>query len=278
MTVLLDFVDLSLLWLLPANVAVGVLAGLVAGLFGLGGGLIIVPAVYGQLLLLGLADDAAFRIAVTTALANMLPTSIASVRTHYKRRSLQPELARKLAGGLLAGGIVGAAAAPYLNVQLLITLFALVIAISAINNLSENSLVLAPSLPRSWVLTQSMGLAIGVLSVMVGLGGGALTTPLLLLFGVPILHAVGTASLAGLLISTPGVLAGLWAAQGLDSGLPWSYGYLCLPLIAILIPCSVRAAPWGAALAHRLPALVLKKAFALFLLMMAGSMLARAWL
>ena len=262
-----------LIWLVPANVIAGIGAGLIAGLFGLGGGMIIVPAVFLQLSWLGLETDLAFRIAVATALANMLPTSLSSIRSHYQRKSLRPEIARRVAPGLLLGGICGAWLSRYLPVNFLIIVFATLIILVSLMNLLNRSVVLAEQLPSNQLITQSLGLVIGAISVSIGLGGGALITPVLLAFGVGILAAVGTSSLAGLLISVPGLSAALIAAKEVDTGIPFSYGYIILPLIAILIPCGIIAARWGAMLAHKLPAEVLKKAFSAFGLLIGLRML-----
>ena len=263
-----------LLWLVPVNIVVGACSGLIAGLFGLGGGVVIVPAVFLQLELIGFDSDLAFRVAVVTALAHMLPTSISSVRAHYSRGSLRPELAARLALGIFLGAAFGAWLGYKVEASWLMFSFALVLALLALNSFFDVKAVSV--LPNSQLLSNGLAGVIGCLAVMLGIGGGSMVTPLLLLCSVPVLHAVGTASLAGLLVSLPGLGMALLQVDSVSLPLPLSYGYLNVPIIATLVPCGIVGAQLGAALAHRLPARALRQGFALFLLVVSGRMFVSA--
>ena len=155
------------------------------------------------------------------------------------------------------------------------TILGTVLALVALNSLTNKHWVISEHLPERPGLTQLIGLAIGTIAVMVGIGGGALLTPILLAFSVPIKMAVGTATLSGLLISTPGLVAAVLGAKTVPTHdlLLFSVGYLNIPLVAAIVPFAIVAARWGAALSHRLPANTLRKAFAFYLLLVAGRML-----
>ena len=259
-------------WLLVLNIAVALFAGLVAGLFGVGGGTVIVPLLFYELLWLGVEQRLALMTAISTSLFNMLPVACLSMRRHYVLGSLQPRILSRMALGVFFGAVVGSVVVHWINVSVLLLIFAVFLLFLALNMSLRKPLTIATELP-SPLLMQISGMLIGGISVMLGIGGGALLVPWLGAFLVPVKIAIGTASAGGLLVAFPGVVAAVIAGMQAEQTLPYALGYLHLPLALTITPFAMLMAPYGARLSHYLPGLMLKRTFALFLLIVAGRML-----
>ncbi len=249
--------------------ACGAVAGVVAGLLGVGGGIVIVPVLFEMLPLIGVPEPLRMHVAVGTSLAVIIPTSISSARAHYRRGAVDTGILRTLAPSVLAGVIAGTLLAAFVAGAVLTAVFATVALLVAANMLLRpEGARLANNLPGPGGQS-ALGLSIGGVSVIMGIGGGTVGVPLLSLFNVPIHRAVATASVLGLIISVPGtlgfVLSG-WSQTALADGY---LGYVLLPGAAIIAVLSTSLAPVGARIAHALPSVWLRRAFGAFLLITA---------
>lgn len=256
----------DLVWLAPALAVAGVATGILAGLFGVGGGAIIVPVLYQTLRFTGVSDDIAMPVSVGTSLAVIVPTSIASARTHFAKGSVDMSILRGWAIPAVVGVAVGAAvarnapAALFKLVFVGISMFTAVRMIGGYTNwkLGETP----PEGPVSW----AVGAVIGLLSALMGVGGGQMVNLYMSLFGASIHTAVGTAAGVGALISAPGAIGYALAGLGKPDMPPGSIGFVSLLGFAFIAPMAALAAPYGARLAHRWPKRKLELAFGIFLL------------
>ena len=257
-----------------AALATGLVGGFISGLFGVGGGIVIVPVLDAVLGSLGV--DAAVRmpVAVATSLATIVPTSIASARAHHRRGAVDLTLARRWALALVAGALLGSWLASGALAAALPAVFGTVAALMAVKLLlpMENR-VLARAVPTG-PLVQAVPLTIGAISSMMGIGGGTLSVPALTLMNQPVHRAVGTANLFGLAIALPGTL-GYLLADAAAPVPPGTVGLVSIPALLLLAPASVLAAPLGARAAHRLDRRRLSAAFGGFLLVVAVRMFYR---
>lgn len=259
--------DLPLLLMLAGVLAVaGTAAGLLAGLLGVGGGIVMVPILYFVFGVVDSVDEAVrMHMAVGTSLAAMIPTSISSARAHHARGAVDAALFLRWLPGIAFGVLAGVIVAGWVKGPVLMGLFAVSAVIIALHMLfGRESWRLADALPGPHA-QRGMAAGIAGVSVMMGIGGGTFTVPVLTLFGYPIHRAVGTAAAIGVLIAIPGAIG--FAATGWDAAgrPPGSLGYASLVGVAALIPTTMLAAPWGVALAHRLSRIWLRRAFAVFL-------------
>lgn len=246
-------------WLLC--LAAGAYAGFVSGLLGLGGAVVVVPALTLAFTLQGIDAREVERMAIATSLASLAFTSLASMRAHAARGAVDGAIVRTLAPGVVAGTFVGALVAARLPSAVLQALF--VVAIAAIALSLALDLRPAPSreLPGRAGLAVA-GATIGGVSSLVGLGGGVLTIPFLTWCNVGIHRAIGTSTAVGVLIAIAGtagfVVAG-WHRPTLPAA---TLGYVHLPSLAAVVLASVVVAPLGASIAHRCDASSLKRVFA----------------
>lgn len=257
-------------WLI--YLATGAFAGLLAGLLGVGGGLIIVPVLVLSFAAQGIANEVQMHLAVGTSLATIIFTSLSSIYAHHRRGAVEWSALRKMTPGIVVGALCGALVArwlPTLSLRYLFGAFELFVAVQMALSLKP-----APhrSLPGRWGMGAA-GAVIGSLSALVGVGGGTLTVPFLLWCNVTIQRAIATSAACGLPIAIAGaagfVISG-WGHQQLPE---WSSGYLYWPALLGVAAASVLLAPLGARLAHSLPTAVLKQLFALLLLGLALRML-----
>lgn len=258
--------DIQLLLVLAATlVATGVVAGLLAGLLGVGGGIVMVPILYYVFGAVGVDDTVRMHMAVGTSLAAMIPTSIRSALAHHRKGAVDLELFRRWLPGIALGVLIGVLTAAKVKGPVLMAVFAVFATVVAVHMaFGRESWRIASELPGRIGQTVMATLISGV-SVMMGIGGGTFTVPVLTLFGYPIHRAVGTAAAIGVLIAIPGAIGFILGGLG-EAGRPvGSFGYANLIGVAALIPTTILAAPWGADLAHRMNRTWLRRAFALFL-------------
>lgn len=266
-------------WLpvVAAVAASGALGGLLAGLLGVGGGIVVVPVLDAALELAGVPSSAALHVAVATSMATIIPTSISSSRSHAKRGSVDFEVMRKWSVPIVAGSLAGALAASHLDARILAAVFGCVALAAAIKMLLPlDHVVLRQSLPGG-VAGASIPAAIGAVSAMMGIGGGTLSVPTMTLCGEPVHKAVGTAALTGLWISIPATAGYLLAPAPDAAGMPLTFGYVSLVGFAIIAPVSWGVAPLGVRIAHSLERRKLSAAFGVFLTLVAARMLYRAF-
>jgi uncharacterized membrane protein YfcA len=254
-------------WLLYP--ALGLVAGLLAGLLGVGGGLVLVAALVLILPTQGVPAAAAMHAALATSLASVVITSFASARAHAARGSVAWPSVCWLVPGLLAGGWLGSALATRLpgdSLKLFVVGYCVIAAIQLLVGMPRAH-VDAVEPPRGPWLALG-GIVIGVVSALVGIGGGSMTVPLLIVLGLAPVRAVGSSSACGVAIGL--AAAAGYATHAPAAGMPGgSLGYVYLPAAIGISLTSAWMAPRGAALAHRIGGLALRRVFALFLLAMA---------
>jgi len=245
--------------------AIGLLTGFVAGLIGVGGGIVLVPVLYHGLGQLGVAADVRMHVAVGTSLSTIVFTAWRSARAHRVRGALDEPLLRAWIAPVLLGVIAGSAVAGALDGRLLAALFGAVALAVSFHMAFGSPEWRVAELPKAGPWRAALGAALGFGSVLLGLGGGTLGVPVLTLLGVPIRRAVGTAAGLGVLIAVPGTLGFVVSGLGVPGRPPLSLGYVNLPSLALIAPATMLAAPLGARAAHALPRARLRALFALFL-------------
>jgi len=247
--------------------ATGALAGFLAGLLGIGGGMVLVPALIFSFEAQGVSPNVLTHLAIGTSLASIVLTSISSVRTHHAQGGVDVDLFKRLAIGLLIGSWVGAQIAhalPARTLQLIIGFFAVWTGLKMFRG-SKPVPADAPA-PGAMELNVMGGL-IGVASAIFGIGGGSLMVPYLVKKGVAMRRAVGTAAACGFPIAIAGMVGFIYSGWGLRELPAGSTGYIYWPALAGIALTSMVAAHGGALMAHRLPAQQLKRAFGILLVL-----------
>lgn len=257
---------------LAAYGGLGAVAGTVAGLLGVGGGIIVVPGLAFLLAGQTVPDDRLMQVAVGTSLATIVVTSLSSIRAHHARGAVRWPIIVRLTPGIVFGAALGALIADQLPTRQLAMLFGAFLVAVAIRLALPGQPAPHRKLPGTSRLT-AWGAGIGTVSSLLGIGGGTLTVPLLTWCNVPLREAVGTSAAGGLPIALAGAtsfaIAG-WGTAGLPAG---ATGYVYWPAFLALAPTTVLFAPLGARLAHTLPTLLLRRLFAVFVLVVGVRML-----
>ncbi|WP_116133864.1 sulfite exporter TauE/SafE family protein [Tropicimonas sp. IMCC34043] len=271
--------DISLMQaaiLLAGLCATAVLAGLLAGLLGVGGGIVLVPALFWLLSATHFPPEISMHMSVATSLATIIFTSLSSARAHQKRGAVDTGLLWLWGPGIVIGALTGGLVARYINADGLKAIFGGIALLVAVNMAAPRNLVLAAHLPVHRAANWAIASIVGLLSALMGIGGGTLSVPILTAFSVEIRRAVGTAAAFGFLIALPATIGFVASGWGLPGRPPVSVGYVSLLGAAVILPFSVGFAPFGAHLAHRLDTVWIKRAFALFLAITAIRMLRSA--
>ncbi|MGK7861731.1 sulfite exporter TauE/SafE family protein [Falsiroseomonas sp. E2-1-a4] len=259
-------------WLAGLAVAMaitGLISGTLAGLLGVGGGIVIVPVLFNVFPLFGIPEAVQMKLAVGTSLATIIPTSIQSARKHFAKGTMDVPLLKSLAPSIGVGVLFGTILAIWLKGEALTLVFAIIAILVAFNmGFTGVAWKLRDSFPTG-LLRQGLGGFIGTVSAMMGIGGGTVGVPILSMFGAPIRSAVATASVFGIIISIPATIGFIYGGWGDPMLPPLSLGYVNLIGFALIVPTSMIAAPWGVHLAHTIPPLLLKRAFAAFLFLTA---------
>lgn len=252
---------------IPAIIATGLVAGFLAGLFGIGGGAVMVPVFYQFLIVAGVSGDVAMHVAVGTSLAVIIPTSLRSFQSHRNKGAVDTGLLRRWIVAVPAGAVLGAVIAGVVSGQDLRLIFAVIAFAVAIRMLfNRDSWKLGDDIPGEPVKSLA-GTAIGTLSTLMGIGGGVLNNTFMTLFGRPVHQAIATSSGVGVLISIPAALGYVAAGWGHGDLPPFSAGYVNLAAVLLVIPITVFAAPFGARTAHNLDKRQLEIAFGVFLIL-----------
>jgi len=250
----------------------GACAGTLAGLFGIGGGLIIVPVLIFSFDLLKVDPTVATHLAVGTSLATIIFTSVSSIKAHHNKQGVIWPVFRPLSVGLLVGAIFGVLTAGLLSgmvLRLIIGFFAIVIGIQmalALQPTPDRNLPGAPGLV-------AVGGGIGWASAIFGIGGGSLSVPYLTWCNVRMQQAVGTSAACGFPIAVTGALTNVWEGWNVETLPQWSLGYIYLPATVGIVLTSMPFARLGAKLAHRLPTKILKRIFSVLLFVVGGRFL-----
>lgn len=257
--------------------AAGLFAGFIGGLFGVGGGIVMVPALFALFGVLGVDDHVRMQVSIGTSLSTIVATSWRSLSTHAKADAVDWDILRTWTPWIAIGAMIGATILGFANKTALLIVFGGgLLLIAAQMGFGNPNWRAFRDMPTGFARAFVAG-AIGVLSALMGIGGGAFGVTLMTLCGRPIHQAVGTASGFGAAIAVPaaiGVAIAGWGRAGLP---PWSAGFVNLPGFVILALLTAITAPFGARLAHRLDQRVLRRAFALFLAVTAIKMLSDAF-
>lgn len=245
--------------------ATGAVAGVLAGLLGVGGGIVVVPSLYFVLGYAGVDESVRMQVAVATSLATIVPTSVLSARAHRARGSVDEALLKAWVPPALVGAILGTAFAATVKGPVLAAIFGTIALVVAFQMVAfPGGLALRPSLPGA-AASRIVAFLIGGFSAVMGIGGGTLAVPTLSLFSFPMRLAVGTASALGLYIAVPatlGMVAGGWNVAGLP---PLSLGYVNLVAAGVLLPTMLQCVKLGARIAHSISQPALRRVFGIVL-------------
>lgn len=257
----------DLIFLAVSLVAAGAVTGLLAGLFGVGGGAVIVPVLYEVFRVIGVPEEVRMPLVVGTSLAVIIPTSIRSYRAHLAKGLVDTSIIKIWAVPVVLGVLGGSFIARYAPPDVFKAVFVAVAFASAMRLLfASDRWKLGDDMPGPFLM-RVYGLIIGVLSSLMGIGGGQLSSLFMTFYGRPIHQAVATSSGLGILISIPGALGYIYAGwPKMDLLPPLSLGYVSFIGFLLFIPTSIWTAPIGARLAHRLSKRRLEVAFGIFLL------------
>ena len=264
----------ELVWLAAAILVAGVVTGMLAGLFGVGGGAVIVPVLFEIFRLLGVPEEVRMQLCVGTSMAIIVPTALRSYQAHRATGLVIPDVLRSWALPAAAGVALGSVAAAFAPGAVFEAAFVLIAGfIAARLLLGGENWVLSRDLPGPAAM-RGYGFAIGLASSLMGISGGSLGTMVLTLYGKPIHKAVATSAGIGVPITVAGALGYVLAGLPHQSELPFlSLGFVSLIGVALIAPISSWVAPMGARLAHALPRRHLEIGLAIFLIIAAGRFL-----
>jgi uncharacterized membrane protein YfcA len=257
--------------------AAGLVAGVLAGLLGVGGGIVVVPVLYHGFSQLGVDPDVRTHVAVATSLATVAVTALRSARSHHARGAVDTQLLSAWAPAIALGSTLGTVVVAALGGRALTGVFSTVALLVALHMaFGRESWRIAAAPPIGPARLPIAG-AVGFVSVMMGLGGGTVGVPTLTLLGVPMHRAVGTAAGLGTAIAVPGALGLALAGIGVAGRPPGCIGYLNLFGFALIAPTTWLAAPLGARFAHAVSQRALRRGFAFFLALVSLRMLVDLW-
>ena len=264
------------IWLLVLMLAIGAFAGVAAGLLGVGGGIILVPAFYYAFSTLGYESDGLMQICVATSLATIIVTSVRSVLSHHKKGAVEWDILRGWAAGIAAGAVLGVLLASGLKSQTLMLIFGVLgVSVGLYMAFGRSEWRLGAAMP-SGLARAVFSPVVGFLSVLMGIGGGSFGVPLMSLYGRPIHNAVATAAGFGVIIAVPSTIGFLLSGWGDPSAPPLTIGRVNLIAFGVIVSMTLLTAPIGVKLAHMMEPKPLKRLFAGFIILMALNMLRKA--
>lgn len=251
----------------------GLCTGFLAGMLGIGGGMLMGPFLTLILSHRGVSADLAVKMAIATSMATIVLTSLSSVRAHHQRGSVRWDIVKRLAPGILIGGVLASVGIfSILKGTWLAVFFGLFVSVSATQMLRNKTPLANREMPGPAGQLAAGGL-IGFLSGLVGAGGAFVSVPFMVSRNVPIRNAVGTSAALGFPIALANTLGYIISGSALTELPDGALGYVWLPALGVIGACSVLTAPWGASVAHRVPVAQLKRIFAVLLYGLAGYML-----
>ncbi|ARD20860.1 sulfite exporter TauE/SafE family protein [Shewanella japonica] len=261
-----------------ALVATGIFAGILAGLLGVGGGIVIVPVLFFLFQSFGVSAESAMLVATATSLATIVPTSVSSIRSHNQKGNVDFELLKRWVGFILIGVLLGSWLVTRVDGTILTMVFGVIATLSALNMLLRTGKAAHYQQLPGNVGQTVMGTSIGFFSSMVGIGGGTISVPLLTLYNYPAHKAVGTAAAIGLIISLPAALTMLVLGSTPSDAPAGTLGLVNLVGFICIVPLTVLFAPVGTSLGAKLDGAKLKKVFACVLLFTGLRMLGQLFL
>ncbi len=263
--------------IIVALLCLGACTGFLAGLLGIGGGMVLTPFLTMLLIYAGVPEAHIVHCAIATSLATIMFTSVSSVRAHHQRGAVLWRVVATVAPGILIGALIGAKISSMLPMFWISFVFVCFVGFSAVKMFVNSKPEPKRTLPGIAGMFGA-GSGIGVVSALVGAGGGFISVPFMVWCNVPMHKAVGTSAALGFPIAAAGtigyIVTGL-SAEGLP-GFPWMLGYIHIPALFGVAAASIFTAPLGAKVAHSINTKPLKRIFACMLLVLAGYMLTRA--
>ena len=253
-------------------VLVGAVAGVLAGLLGIGGGLVIVPMLVFCFVRQGIPDAVIMHLALGTSLASIMFTAVSSFRAHHKRGAVHWDVVRKIVIGIFTGTFLGSCIAAQLSTRFLKGFFVVFLYYVAVQMLSNKKPKPSRQIPGHGAMF-GVGNVIGIVSSLVGIGGGTLSVPFMIWCNMSAHHAIGTSAAIGFPIAIAGTIGYLVNGLGVQNLPDFSIGYVYLPALFGIVVTSVLSAPLGVRLAHSLPVNRLKRIFAVLLLVVGTRML-----
>ncbi len=243
----------------------GACAGLVAGLFGVGGGIVVVPVLVVVFESQGFNSDILTHMAIGTSLATIVFTSFSSVLNHHRLGSVDWQIFKPMSAGIVLGAVIGVVTVLQLDGELVKKLIGGFAIFVAFKMFLQSARVPTKDVPRGYAVMAPVGVFVGWVSSIFGIGGGTLTVPFLSRYNLEMKKVVGTAAACGLPIAIAGALTNVALGIGLPNRPEWSLGYVYIPALLGIALASTYFAKVGAKLAHRLPADILKKLFSVTL-------------
>ena len=272
-----DFTIMELGFLLGTVILSAIFAGIMAGLLGVGGGIVLVPMLFWMLSLSDFPSGIFMHMAVATSLSTIMFTSMSSAWAHNKRGAIDLKLLRLWAPAMMLGALSGGLVSRYIDADELKAIFGIIALLVAANMARPKPLVLSDDLPESRIAHIAISGVTGLFSSLMGIGGGTLSVPILSAFSVEIRRAVGTASAFGVVIAVPAVIGFVLSGLGVEGRPPLSLGYVNIAAALVILPFTVGFAPVGARIAHSVDTKWIKRAFAFFLFITAIRMLTSAF-
>ncbi len=255
--------------------AIGAFAGMLAGLLGVGGGIVLVPAFFYAFQTLGYQGPQLMQMCLATSLATIIVTSLRSVHSHNKKGAVDWQILRTWAPGIVIGAILGMLLVAQLRTNTLQAIFGgLALVVGLYMGFGRAHWRLGQAMPTG-IARAALSPAVGFLSVLMGIGGGSFGVPLMSLYNVPIHRAVATAAGFGVLIAVPSVIGFLFIDIE-TARPPYTVGAVNLVAFGIVIAMTLITAPLGVKLAHAMDPKPLKRVFAVFLVLVALNMLRKA--
>ncbi len=264
--------EASMLTLISIYLAVGAVAGVLAGLLGIGGGLVIVPMLVFCFTWQGVSQESIMHIALGTSMASIIFTAVSSFMAHHRRGAVRWVVVRRIVPGILVGTFLGTIVASRLSTGFLKGFFCLFLYYVAIQMLVDKKPRASRDLPGNAGMF-GVGNVIGVVSSLVGIGGGTLSVPFMMWCNIPVHHAIGTSAAIGFPIAIAGTAGYILNGWNVSTLPLHSIGYVYLPALVGIVAASVLTAPLGVRLAHSLPVARLKRVFAVLLLLVGTRML-----
>lgn len=254
--------------------AIGAFAGVIAGLLGVGGGIILVPAFFYAFEALGFGGPDLMQVCLATSLGTIIVTSLRSLHGHNRKGAVDWDILRGWAPGIAVGAVAGVFAVAALRTPTLQAIFGtLALVVALYLGFDRATWRLGSAMPRG-VRRAILSPAVGFLSVLMGIGGGSFGVPLMSLYATPIHRAVATAAGFGVVIAVPSVAILLFTAA--EAAPPLTLGSVNLPAFVVIIAMTLVTTPWGVRLAHAMDPGPLRKVFAVFLALVALNMLRKA--
>ncbi len=252
--------------------SMGLFVGFFAGLLGIGGGLILVTLMVYLFTLQGFPADRLLHLALGTSITSIVFTSISSLRAHHKHGAVRWDILRMAVPGLVVGTLLGTVVADLLKSKYLAIFFVIFVYYSAVQMVANVKPKPTRQLPGKAGMT-AVAVIVGIVSSLVGVGGGVMTIPLMSLCNVPMRQAIGTSAALGLPIAIAGTVGFIATGLGKDHLPALSLGYVYMPALVGIVIGTFVTVPWGAKMAHSMPVTRLQKIFALILFILATRML-----